>query len=92
MKDSNPFEPIKQAETPDEMRAVFERLCYHDYTVRHVFDMARYRGMSGEDKYVSLAYILIKKLREFQGVALNMALLDTSHEIVKPSETIQPKP
>lgn len=50
------FEQVKAAKTPDEMRAELERLSHYDPLVRNVFDMARYRGMSGEDKYTVLAF------------------------------------
>jgi hypothetical protein len=65
------IEPIKDAETPNEMRAEFERLRNYDPLVRSVFDMARYSGMSGEDKYVVLAYHAIRQFKHMQKLHLN---------------------
>jgi len=60
---NEPFEQVRDATTPDEMRAELERLSYQDGLTRKVFDMARYRGLSGEDKYAVLSYYAMRELQ-----------------------------
>jgi hypothetical protein len=55
MKDWNMLEHLKDAETPDEMRAAIYRLQHYDPIVRAVMVSANYRGASAEDRYTVLA-------------------------------------
>lgn len=72
-------EPIKEVTTPNEMRAEFLRLYMHDSTVRHVFNMAEHQGLSGEDKYVTLAYVLAKQVQQLRGMVLDGAYTQIRH-------------
>jgi hypothetical protein len=50
------IEQPKDASTPEEMRAEISRLRHFDPMVRAAMDLADYHGLSGEDRYVVLAY------------------------------------
>ena len=70
------FEPVKEATTPEAMRAEIYRLRRRDYLVRSVMDAADYIGASAEDRYTVLAYYalserakLLSKLLEFYVVS-----------------------
>lgn len=64
-------DPINDAETVNDMRAELLRQAYHDQLVRSVFMMADKSGISGEDRYVTLAYNLLKENRRLRGVVLD---------------------
>ena len=62
----NMIEQVKDAKTPDEMRAEIFRLTYYSPMVRAVMDSAKYRGASAEDTYSVLAYNALKQLAELK--------------------------
>lgn len=62
----NIYEQVKEAVTPEEMRAELFRLTYHDNLVKAVWDLAEYRGLSAEDKYTILAYEAVKIKTDLQ--------------------------
>jgi len=51
---------VGEAHTPNEMRAELARLAREDSLVRAAFNHAEYIGLSGEDKYLLLAYNAMK--------------------------------
>lgn len=55
------IEQVREATTPEEMRAEIFRLSKEDPLVRNVLDSARYHGKSSEDKYTELAYYALKE-------------------------------
>ena len=55
-------EQLKDAETPEEMRAAIFLAARHDPITRQVMDMADCKGMSGEDRYTVLAYHALKAM------------------------------
>jgi hypothetical protein len=59
-------EPIRDAGTPEEQRAELNRLREHDSLVRNVMQRADYIGMSGEDRYTILAYLLMKDRQQLR--------------------------
>jgi hypothetical protein len=75
MKDWKILEQVKDAETPEEMRAEIYRLQHYDSLVRAVMDSANYRGASAEDRYTVLAYNALKQLAEIKRHVLNDAML-----------------
>ena len=50
------IEQVRDAATPEEMRAEIFRLQHYDALVRSVMDSSNYTGMSAEDRYTVLAY------------------------------------
>tara|TARA_R110001599_G_scaffold171353_1_gene362396 strand:- start:425268 stop:425489 length:222 start_codon:yes stop_codon:yes gene_type:complete len=50
----------------NDMRKKIEEMNFDDPMVRHVFDAARHLGLSGEDKYVALAYQAIEKYKRLE--------------------------
>lgn len=69
----NALEQVKDATTPDEMRAEIFRLQHYDPLVRRVTDMAIHTGMNAEDRYTVLAYHALRSKNEAQATALNLA-------------------
>lgn len=63
-------EEIELAETCDGMRTLLNRYSHDDFLTRRVFDMAAYRGLSGEDKYVTLAYHALLQLEHYRDLAV----------------------
>ena len=57
-------EQLKDAETPDEMRAAIFMAARHDPLIRQVMDAADHKGMSGEDRYTVLAYHALKAMMD----------------------------
>lgn len=66
MKDYKMLEQVKDATTPDEMRAELFRLKHYDPLVRAVWDSADYGGMNAEDRYTVMAYHAVKAKTEAQ--------------------------
>lgn len=56
----DPEEQVRECKTIDEMRAEIFRFAYHDGLTHRALDSANYLGLSGEDKYVQLAYHALK--------------------------------
>lgn len=65
------IEQVKDAETPEEMRAEIFRLQHYDPLVRNVANMANYSGMSAEDRYTVLAYNALKQLNYIKSLTLD---------------------
>ena len=78
MKDWNVIEQVKDASTPEEMRAEIFRLQYHDPIVKAVMDMANYSGMNAEDRYTILAYHALKAKNDAQSRILEFARISPS--------------
>lgn len=79
------IEQLKDAQTPEEMRAEIHRLSRErsSVTVRSVMDCADFNGLSAEDRYTMLAYHALRDLARYQKVALEqLALTPTTHFIV----------
>ena len=84
MKDWKMLEQVKDAETPEEMRAELYRLQYYDPLVRAVMDSADYRGASAEDRYTVLAYNALKQLAEIKRHVLDDAMLRPAPRMIVP--------
>lgn len=67
---NTPEAPKPDLATPQEMRAELERVGHRDVLVRRVDDMARYTGLSGEDKYVVLAYYALIERAHYLKLAI----------------------
>ena len=85
MKDWKALEQVKDAETPEEMRAELYRLQHYDPLVRAVMDSANYRGASAEDRYTVLAYNALKQLAEIKRHVLDDAMLRPAPRMIVPS-------
>ena len=68
------IEQLKEAATPDEMRAEIYRLCRHDPMVHQVMAMADHQGLSAEDRYTALAYYALRTLLAAHQQALDDAM------------------
>lgn len=67
--------PKAEPESLDEMRQAIDRAGQGSYVIRSTMDAARYRGLSGEDTYVTLAYYALRELERHY--RLNMKWLNT---------------
>ena len=77
------IEQVRDAATPEDMRAEIYRLRREAPLVRSVMDMADYNGLSAEDRYTMLAYHTLKesaKVRELLLEQLNI----TPHPFLVP--------
>ena len=74
------FEQVRDAETPNEMRAELNRLKYFDPLVKNVFALADYSGLNAEDRYVILAY---RAMRD-RNKALEMTLETLKYDAFRP--------
>lgn len=54
--------PEKEPTSIDEMRVAIDRAGRDSSLICNALDVARYRGMSGEDTYVQLAYHALRML------------------------------
>lgn len=55
------YRKIEEANKPDQMRRAIHMISLDDSLVRSVVDMCNECGISGEDRYVALAYQAIKR-------------------------------
>lgn len=76
------IEQVRDATTPEEMRAEIFRLTYYDSLVRSVRDASNYRGMSAEDFYTVLAYNALRQRNHIQALFLEHARCNPMPTIV----------
>lgn len=55
------FKKLDDAGTPDEMRAAMRKGERDEPMLSQVFRQAMYTGMSGEDTYVTIAYLALRQ-------------------------------
>lgn len=67
---------VREAATPNEMRAEIFRLAYIDPLVRSIFRASDIQGLSAEDRYTILAYHALKSRSIYMEKLLRM--LDTT--------------
>lgn len=72
-------------------KAIIEMENHHP-VVRHTADHARFNGLSGEDKYVILAYELLLQNEQLQEIAHSFASRSFDKFIVVKPGDIQPAP
>lgn len=84
-------EDIKEQAELNGMRAAIERGSRDSHLIRSCLDMARYQGLSGEDKYVVLAYQALLALEDFHKRTLRFMELSPSAPplILKNDGTLQ---
>lgn len=70
------YRQVKPADTPDEMRAEIYRVSYDDPMVRNVMRMSDHMGLSGEDRYVILAYNALRELTRMRQLVLDDKLMN----------------
>ena len=80
---SDIIEQVKDASTPEEMRAEIFRLSHYDPLVRSVRDAANYSGRSAEDHYTLLAYHALRERNKLQSLMLNEARLSVHPPMVQ---------
>lgn len=76
------YEQIKPADTPDDMRAEIYRVSYGDSMVRNVMMMSDHMGLSGEDRYVILAYNALRELNRLKQLVLDDKLMNPAPHFV----------
>lgn len=69
----NPFEKVKEAHTPEQMRAEIARLRRENVIVYRVMDMADIAGFDGEDRYTFLAYHALVELEKWKEALMEYA-------------------
>ena len=79
---SDIIEQVKDAATPEEMRAEIFRLSFHDALVRAVTDAANYSGMNAEDRYTLLAYHTLKERCLAQSLVMQYAMTTVNPMLV----------
>ncbi|MDP3139856.1 MAG: hypothetical protein Q8N17_26405 [Burkholderiaceae bacterium] len=62
------LEQVRDANTPEEMRAEIARLRRESVIVKNTMDCADYTGLSSEDRYTMLAYHALAALARTQKV------------------------
>lgn len=75
-------EQLREAHTPNDMRAELFRVSREDSLVRSVFQMADYNGMSAEDRFTILAYHAMAARNKLMQDAVQFAMLDTRQPII----------
>ena len=80
------IEQVRDASTPEEMRAEIFRLSHYDSMVRNCRDAANYRGSSAEDYYTMLAYYALKDRQKFMGMVLDQAMIDPAPQMQQAKE------
>lgn len=73
---------VRQADTVEEMRAEIFRLTHANPLVAQVMRSADYLGLSGEDRYVRLAYALLRQNDQMRAALVEHVRLDLSAIIV----------
>lgn len=71
----------------NDMRAAIERGSQDSSLIRNALDMARYQGLSGEDKYVILAYHALLALEAYWKQALNISRLSPIPPMIMKDES-----
>ena len=64
------IEQLKDASTPDEMRAEIFRMRFHNPMVHSVMNIADYRGLSAEDRYVILSYNALRAINKLKQIMM----------------------
>ena len=83
---------LLDVDTVEKMREELFKASYYDPLIRQVFDMANYKGLSGEDRYTLLAYHAMKKLNVFIKATLDdMKYRTTPQSILVLKDKEQPK-
>lgn len=82
MKDWTIIEQVRDAATPEEMRAEIFRLRFHDPLVKAVTDAANYSGATAEDRYTILAYNALKAKNDAQSRVLEFARITPMQPLV----------
>lgn len=86
------IEPIKDSEVPslDDMRKAIAHGGLDSHLIRGTLNSARYRGLSGEDTYVLLAYQALIHLESTHKRLMKMVSLTPMPPIVMREEDVPP--
>ena len=76
------IEQVKDAATPEAMRAEIYRMERYDSLVRYVMQAANYSGMSSEDRYTILAYHALKAKNDAQSQLLQWVNMSAATPII----------
>lgn len=75
-------EQVRDATTPEQMRAELFRMSRYDSLVKVVMDAANYHGSSAEDRYTHLAYCALRERNHLQATVFESAMLTPSQTII----------
>jgi hypothetical protein len=86
------IEPNKGDNPPsmDEMRRAIDHASRHSHLIRGALDAARYRGLSGEDTYVLLAYHALVTLEDTHKRLMKMVSLTPMPSIIMKESDVPP--
>lgn len=79
-------EEVTDCATPDGMRRRLQEYAYHgaEPIVKVIFDAARYRGLSGEDTMVWLAFEALQGMEKYKELVLAQYMLNPSPSLIAP--------
>ena len=80
--DNKYVEQVREAHTPNDMRAELYRVSREDSLVRSVFQMADYNGMSAEDRYTVLAYHAMAARNKLMQESIEFAMVYPHQPII----------
>jgi hypothetical protein len=79
--------PEKEPASIDEMRQVIDRASRDSSLIHNALTAAQYKGMSGEDKYVLLAYSALRELERHYQMNMDWLMLQPSPSIIVPKNS-----
>lgn len=80
----------KEPKDINEMRLAIDRAGLECALINRSLCHARYRGLSGEDKYTLLAYYALLELHRLHKANMEWSMLQTTRSFVMPEGTLKP--
>lgn len=80
--------PEKDPASIDEMRQAIDRARMDSPIIRNALDTAQWKGMSGEDKYVLLAYWALRELETHYRMNMDWLMTQPSPSLVIPKNNV----
>ena len=74
--------PEKEPASMDEMRQAIDRASRDSSLIRNALEAAQWKGMSGEDKYVLLAYSALRELERHYQANMDWLMTQPSPAVV----------
>jgi hypothetical protein len=78
----------KEAANFDEMRKEIEQAQYDSALIRRCLEHARWAGLSGEDKYVMLAYYALKQLETHYQMNMDTVMTTLKPSVIVPASAL----
>ena len=77
---------VTECQTIEGMRRRIHKYARHDAMTRSILDMARYRGLSGDDTMTMLAFEALRRLEHMERLILDHKLTHIQPMIISGSE------